>query len=222
MCGRISIWDLKQLDKEYGPWRKQDKNQIPLLKPHYNGSPSQYLPVKTEKGLELMRWGLVPSWSKTFSTPFSTINARAEGIETSKLYARLLKTNRAIIPVNSFFEWKHGEGKTKIPMLIKDKKHSLLGLAGLWDHWFDAEKNEFRTFTILTTRPNSFIASIHDRMPVILEKDEEKPWLEEKEYIDFKQVLDPYPENQLEAYPVSTLVNRPVNDSPSVIEQLGV
>jgi len=220
MCGRISIWDLKQLDKEYGPWKKQDKNQIPLLKPHYNGSPSQYLPVKTEDGLELMRWGLVPSWSKTFSTSFSTINARAEGIEKSRLYGRLLKTHRCIVPVNSFFEWKHGEGKTKIPMLIKDKKRSLIGLAGLWDHWFDAEKKEFKTFTILTTRPNAFMSSIHERMPVILEKDEEKPWLEEKEYVDFKQVLDPYPENQLIAYPVSSLVNKPSHDNAQVIDIL--
>ena len=105
-------------------------------------------------------------------------------------------------------------------MLIKDKKRSLFGLAGLWDHWFDPEKKEFKTFTIITTRPNSFMSSIHDRMPVILEKNEEKPWIEKQEYIDFNQVLDPYPENQLEAYPVSIIVNRPVNDNPDVIKSI--
>ncbi len=220
MCGRISIWDLKELDKEYGPWKKQDKNQIPLLRPRYNGAPSQYFPIRTEDGLEMMRWGLVPSWSKDFNTSFSTINARSEGIEKSRLYGRLLKTHRCIVPVNSFFEWKADGGKLKTPMLIKIKSRPIFGLAGLWDHWFDARNEEFKTFTIITCAPNSFMEKIHNRMPVILEKADQKSWIDPllDDTASTIRFLKPFPATQMESYPVSRLVNKPENDNPSIID----
>lgn len=214
MCGRYSIYAIEQQLAAYG--FRTPKN----FKPRYNAAPSEQLPVITEDGTEYMRWGLIPSFSKAFSTTYSTINARSEGIEKSRLYGRLLKDHRCLIPANSFFEWVV-TNTGKQPKLIKLKDRELFFFAGLWDHWYDAEKKEFRSFTILTCEPNPFMAKIHNRMPVILEEIELRSWLEEKEYIDFKQVLDPFKGKDLTAYPVSTLVNRPANDSEAVIEKLG-
>lgn len=204
MCGRYSLTSYVQM---HG------------FKPRYNIAPSQNAPIVTEEGFEEARFGLVPSWEKEFTTKFSTINARAETVQTSKLYARLLKKNRCLIPATSFFEWKT-ISKGKQPMLIKLKTRPLFYFAGLYDTWHKGDKDEHKSFTIITTRPNSFMSSIHDRMPRILEKDQEKPWLNE-EIINYKVFFDDvFPASQMTAYPVSTLVNRPINDSSAVIEPL--
>lgn len=140
-----------------------------------------------------------------------------KGSKKKPVYGRLLKSHRCLVPANGFYEWKH-EGTDKIPYYITVKNKPLFYFAGLWDHWFDAEKKDFKTFTIITTSPNSFMAKIHDRMPVILESDEEKPWLMEKEHLNIKGILDAYPENRLQAWPVSKLVNKPQNDYPDLIK----
>lgn len=189
-------------------------------KPRYNISPSQFAPIVTKEGIDEARFGLVPAWSKEFKTEFSTINARAETVQTSKLYSRLLKQNRCLIPATSFFEWTT-TGKGKQPMLIKLKIRPLFYFAGLYDTWHRGDKDEHKSFTIITTRPNSFMATIHDRMPRILEKDQEKPWLTE-DIVNYKVFFDDvFPATQMTAYPVSSLVNRPSNDFPEVIEKLG-
>lgn len=214
MCGRYSLWDIEHIQKIHD---KSIKGYN--LKPRYNAAPGQIMPVVTEDGVEPMKWGLVPSWAKEMSIGYKMINARAEGIEHKPAYGRLLKTHRCLVPANGFYEWSH-QNHDKIPYYITVKGKPLIYFAGLWDHWFDAEKKEFKTFTIITTSANSFMAKIHDRMPVILEKDEETPWLEEKEFINFQKVLDPYPNTKMQAWPVSTLVNRPANDTPEVIKKV--
>src|SRR3990167_7936720 len=190
-------------------------------KPRFNIRPSQFAPIETIEGIKEARFGLIPSWSKEFKTEFSTINARSETIQKSKLYSRLLKKNRCLIPADGFFEWKHVDSKTKQPMYIKLKNRPLFYFAGIYETWHKGEKDEHNSFSIITTRPNAFMAEIHDRMPKILEMDQEKPWLKE-EFINFDLFFkDQFPNTQLMAYPVSSLVNRPTNDSPSVIERIG-
>lgn len=190
------------------------------FKPRYNIAPSQNAPIVTKDGIDEARFGLVPPWEKEFSTKFSTINARAETVQTSKLYSRLLMKNRCLIPATSFFEWK-AVNRGKQPMLIKLKTRPLFYFAGLYDTWHKGDKDEHKSFTIITIRPNSFMSTIHDRMPRILEKDQEKPWLTE-DIINYKVFFDDvFPASQMTAYLVSTLVNRLVNDSPVVIEKLG-
>lgn len=201
MCGRYTI---SSYNKMHG-W-----------KPIYNATPSMLLPVVTKDGPDLMRWGFIPSWSKTFSTTFSTINARVEGLEESKLYGRLLKNHRCIVPANSYFEWSK-VGKDKQPYLFKLKNRELFNFAGLWSAWFDDKDNEQRSFTIITCKPNSLQSSVHDRMPVILDKEEEKSWLENENY---KVLLDPYPSSKMEMYPVSSLVNKPANNFKEVLKSI--
>lgn len=190
------------------------------IEPRYNVRPSQDAPIISQEGIDLARFGLIPPWEKTFNTKFSTINARAETVQTSRLYSRLLKQNRCLIPANSFFEWVSTESKVKQPYLFKLKHRKQFFFAGLYDTWHRDKEDEHKSFTIITTKPNAFMSKYHDRMPKILEKDQEKPWLKE-DVVNYKMFFDDlYPASKMTAYPVSTLVNRPANDSPAVIEPL--
>lgn len=189
-------------------------------KPRFNVAPSQHMPIKTAEGVRLATWGLIPKWSPKFELPkFSTINARAETIFESKLYSRPIKTQRALIPANSFFEWKK-DGEKKQPMLIHLKSRPLFYFGGIFETWHDEEVS----YSILTTEPNSFMENIHNRQPLILDKDEEKKWLDpdlvEPEQIE--KLLKPTSAEDFDAYPVSTLVNRPSNDTEVVTEKIQI
>jgi putative SOS response-associated peptidase YedK len=155
--------------------------------------------------------------SKEFKTTFSTINARSEGIEAKLLFRGSFNNQRCLVPANGFYEWDK-KGKEKVPYFIHLKKRELFAFAGLWDYWKDAEGKEFKSYTILTCKPNSLIAKIHDRMPVILPLDKEKIWVDVQSKQELlKNVLIPYPESEMEAFPVSTLVNKPQNDGKNLV-----
>ncbi len=96
----------------------------------------------------------------------------------------------------------------------------MFAFAGLYDIWTDAEGKEFKSFSIITTTPNEIMQPIHNRMPVILPKEHEEVWLtpEETNTAKLLTFLQPYPSNQMEAYTVSTEVNRPMNDNAEVIK----
>lgn len=216
MCGRYALWDVEELDRTF----PLVEDLQPKVTPRYNAAPGQFLPVVTNKGIELMHWGLIPKWAKEpKSMGYSLINARAETLLEKPMYKNLLKTNRCLIPANGFFEWKL-EDKIKTPQYISLKKRKIFTFAGLWDEWKDAEGKALRSYTIITCEPNSFISQIHNRMPVILSKSEEKTWLSDQE-ISKTDLLDAYPSSEMEAYSISTLVNRVANDGPQIIYQLG-
>lgn len=215
MCGRYALWDKDQLEKEYSV------DPAFFERPNYNVAPGQSMPIVKEgdSEVDIARWGLVPSWAKDISIGYRMINARAEGIESKPAYGRLLKNYRCSVPVNGFFEWKEVE-KGKIPYYIHLKDRKLFSFAGLYTEREDAEGRPLKSYTIITTEPNSFMAKIHNRMPVILSKDSEKKWLDPDlvETDRIKQLLISYPASKMEAYPVSTLVNRPINNTSAVIQ----
>src|SRR5205814_3605401 len=134
-------------------------------------APSQDMPVVLAKEpekpkIEIMKWGLVPFWSKEPKPSYSTINARAEGIADKPAYRKPIRSQRCIIPADGFYEWqKTGDGK--LPYFIHLKDGDLFGFAGLYDIYKDKEGNELKTFTIITTDANELMAPIHNRMPVI-------------------------------------------------------
>ena len=203
MCGRYSLATYTQM---HG-W-----------KPRYNVAPTSTMPIVTSEGIKLARWGLIPKWSPKFESPkFSTINARSETIFESKLYSNPIKTQKALAPANSFFEWK-ADGKVKQPYLIKLKSRPLFYFAAIYETWHDEEIS----YSLLTTEPNSFMEKIHNRQPLILDEDDEKKWIDPDlvEEDQIKKLLKPTPPKDFEAYAVSTLVNRPGNDSPAVLEKL--
>jgi putative SOS response-associated peptidase YedK len=164
------------------------------------------------------RWGLVPSWSdpRRASRAF---NARAETLATSGLFRDAFRRRRCLVPVDGFFEW-HGTGAARRPLRIHDPEDRPLALAGLWTGRRDEETGEWlRTFTIVTTRPNTFMAPIHDRMPVVIPVDGWADWLDPapRDPGELRALLEPRDDLALDAYPVSRLVNNVRNDGPELI-----
>jgi putative SOS response-associated peptidase YedK len=162
---------------------------------------------------------LVPSWAKDISIGSKLINARAEGVVEKPSFRAAFKRRRCIVPADGFFEWKAGEGKSKIPHYIFLKDHPVFAFAGLWEVWRSPEGDELRTCTIITTDANSMMQQLHNRMPVILRPEDYALWLSDEEMPPDRltALLKPYDSDGMDAYEVSTMVNRPVNDVPEVV-----
>ncbi|MBN1331388.1 SOS response-associated peptidase [Candidatus Dojkabacteria bacterium] len=178
------------------------------LQPNLSASPSQFLPIIRESAegrkISLAKWGLIPSWAKNDDFASKLANARLESIETKPSFARPFKFKRCIVPVSGFYEWEHREGE-KIKYSIEPEDGNGFGLAGLWDEWMPPNGDPIISYTILTTNPTPKIKKIHQRMPVILENDEESIWLAEDSKTDsLKQLFDPYPYRKLKVFQTET------------------
>ncbi len=128
------------------------------------------------------------------------------------------KRKRCLVLSDGFFEWKKINAKEKIPYRIFLKDEPLFAMAGIWDTWKDAEGKPINSFSILTTGPNELMENIHHRMPVILGKENEQEWLKSENPENLKRLFEPFPAEQMTAYPVSKLVNSAVNDVPEIME----
>jgi putative SOS response-associated peptidase YedK len=191
------------------------------ITPNYNIAPTQEVAAVVEEDekrkLEMLHWGLIPSWAKDPSIGNKMINARAETIAEKPSFRRAFKVRRCLILADGFYEWKKTDGG-KQPYHVKMEDGSLFAFAGLWETWQNGE--EIRSCTIITTDANDLMSDIHHRMPVILHPEDYAMWLdhdfEEKEVLT--TLLKPYPADVMEAYPVSRRVNKPSNNEPSVLE----
>lgn len=223
MCGRfVNSAEEKELLDRY-KIKLDIRQAVPLFEPNYNIAPGALVPVITRNSannLEIMKWGLIPSWAKDPRIGFKMINARAEGIETKPSFRVPFKKMRCLVPATAFYEWKKS-GKDKTPYLIHLMSNEIFSFAGLYDVWKDGEGRETISYTIITTEPNELMREIHDRMPVILNKSDEDAWLD-KDYGQDKllKLLKPYPANKLEAYIVSKEVNTPVNNYQELLSRL--
>ena len=191
------------------------------FEPTYNAAPGQDLPVivpeASGRTLALMRWGLVPSWAHDERIGYKLINARSETAAEKPSFRAALRERRCLVPANWFYEWK-GDRGAKIPHVIRRRDCSLFAMAGLYETWRRPDGEALRTFTVLTRSPNSLVASIHDRMPVMLREGDEKTWLSsDSDPGAFLRDANPYPADEMEAYPVSRLVNSARNNSPELI-----
>jgi putative SOS response-associated peptidase YedK len=204
----------------------------------YNVAPGQLVPVIVAKDgkrfLTNMLWGLVTPWGeKADGSVISQANIRDDTIERNKFFHERLLTNRCIFIVDGFYEWKlpdaykdltRGEklpkGVRKVPYRITLKNKQPFALAGLWRS-FEVEGKKIVTAGIITTGPNELMTPIHNRMPVILNENDLRLWLETgvKEFEILYDLLDPYPANEMDAYIVSTAVNNSRSDTPACIEQ---
>ncbi len=192
------------------------------LAPHFNVAPTQTLPVivrNSPNRVAMMRWGLIPSWAKDTSIGSRMINARAETVAEKPAFRGPLRSRRCLVPASGFFEWKR-EGDRKTPHFIHLPDEPLFGFAGLYDTWRDADGETVQSYTILTTEPNALMSAIHNRMPVILRREDEDEWLDpaNTEPEQLLPLLRPYPAEAMAAYPVSRLVNSPQHDTPLVLE----
>jgi putative SOS response-associated peptidase YedK len=196
---------------------------LPEILPSYNVAPTQEVAAvlleSGERRLEMLRWGLIPSWADDPQIGSRMINARSETAAEKPSFRTAFRKRRCLIPADGFYEWqKTGNGKQ--PYYIHMKDGSPFVFAGLWETWGGDGKDEIRSCTILTTDPNELIAPIHNRMPVILYPENYELWLDPdvREVDLLSSLLGPYPEDAMEAYPVSRRVNSPANDEPSCIE----
>ncbi len=167
-------------------------------------------------------WGLVPGWADDPRIASRAFNARAETIATSPLFRDAFRRRRCLVPVDGFYEWRR-EGSVRRPLRIHDPGERVLALAGLWTGRRDPASGEWRrTFTIVTTRPNPFMAPIHDRMPVIVPPDAWARWLDPRpaDPGELRALLEPRDDIVLAAYPVPPLVNNVRNDGPELIARL--
>ncbi len=184
---------------------------------NYNIAPSQAIPAILNDGsnrVRLIRWGLIPSWAKDASIGYKMFNARSETLTEKPAFKKLIRERRCLIFSEGFYEWKRN-GKTKQPYFIHMKDSKAFTFAGLWDIW-EQGGNAIVSGTIITTVANPLVADIHERMPVILPAGSCDLWLGHDRG-DVEKLLKPYPAEEMEAYPVSSLVNSPSNNSAEYI-----
>lgn len=222
MCGRFGVSTPENIEDRFNTM-----GDALDMSPSYNIAPSFHVPVITRNSpnkAELMKWGFIPHWTKDLKKARSVINARDDSVMVSPFYREAFYHDRCIVPFSFFYEWKRFtlDGKEqKQPYLFKVKGEELMGFAGIYSTLKDAEGREFKTFAIITTSPNKLLKPIHNRMPVILHKDDEDRWLTyESEVHEMHSLLKPYPATKMESWRVSTEVNSPRNDSPELIEPL--
>ncbi|MGD8377411.1 MAG: SOS response-associated peptidase [Acidobacteriota bacterium] len=220
MCGRYTLTTTGSLIGDLF-----DLRETPQLAPRYNIAPSQAAPVvrrdesSGDRVLERLRWGLVPAWSREPpGAEARMINARSETAASKPAFRDPLRRRRCLVPADGFFEWRK-EGGRKQPLWIRMQDGRPFAFAGLWDRWHPDEGEPIDSFTILTIRPNELVATIHDRMPVILPRKAFDPWLDPgREAEALLDLLGPYPAAEMSAVAVSPRVGNPANDDPSLIE----
>lgn len=221
MCGRYTIIvTMEELMLRY-------LTELPTNRyhtPRYNVAPMQNIPAIIHDGennrLGELRWGLVPSWASDDRLGSKMINARAETLLEKPSFKSLIRRKRAIIPADGFYEWKQNGG-AKQPMRITLRDGAVFSMAALYDTWISSDGRKISTGTIITTTPNSLMADIHNRMPVILRPEDEASWLNRgnNDIDHLMSLLQPYPADEMSAYPVSTLVGNVKNDTEQCIAE---
>lgn len=217
MCGRTSLFAPAEVVRE-----RFDADPARPLEPRYNVSPGQGHPVIRDDATDEIRfptWGLVPV--RGGASGSGHVNARAETLAEKPSFREAFADRRCLVLADGFYDWK--ETPTgKQPYRIERADREPFAFAGLWEPAADGEgrgsathgNRDGATFTVVTTEPNSVVEPVHHRMPAMLSPGEEARWLREAD----ADLLDPYPADEMCAYPVSSAVNDPGNDSPAVVE----
>ncbi len=213
MCGRYTLYGPRSRYREH--FGTPDEFDLP---PRYNIAPSSLLPVvrQCEDSLRhflMAKWGLVPSWVKDPSQWSHPINAKAETADTKPMFRHAFKKSRVLIPGDGFYGWRVEEGR-KQPYYIHLRDGSPMAFAGLLEHWRGSD-GDLLTFAILTTGPNELMATIHERMPVIIRPEHYGDWLDPTltDVDSIRAMIGSYDATAMEAHPVSRKVNSPANDS---------
>ncbi|MCX5817808.1 MAG: SOS response-associated peptidase [Proteobacteria bacterium] len=222
MCGRfVRTSSIPVITKRFNV----EKLFLPEIPPSYNIAPNQEVVIINNNGVakQLLpcRWGFLPSWAKDMS--MGMINARAETVAEKPFFRYALNKHRCLIAADGFYEWGNKNSK-RYPVYIKLKSGEPFGFAGLYNFWESPDGSMIPTCTIITAEPNELINPIHQRMPVIIPKDDEDQWLdpalEDKGIL--LQLLKPYPSGAMELYPVSPKMNSPLYNHPENIQPIEV
>jgi putative SOS response-associated peptidase YedK len=236
MCGRTSLFAPPERVRE-----RFDAEPDRPLERRYNVSPGQNHPVVRNDDPDAIRfptWGLVPRWSDD-SPSSGHVNARAETLAEKPSFREAFAERRCLVLADGFYDWKETPTGTQ-PYRIEREDREPFAFAGLWEPLEDGVTDDVATdggrrnnvatdggatadaatFTVVTTEPNAVVEEIHHRMPVMLSPEEERRWLESDPEDDLADLLDPYPADEMRAYPVSSAVNDPGNDGPELVEEV--
>jgi putative SOS response-associated peptidase YedK len=221
MCGRYGSY----LPPDEIARLFQVPGALPNFAPSWNVAPSQPAPVirlhptTGARHLDLLTWGFIPYWTKSseLKKARKPINASVETAATSLMFRGAYQERRCLVHADNFYEWYDNPDKGKQPYAFARRNGQPLALAGLWDRWRGEDGTVIRSFVILTSVANGFMAPIHDRMPVIVEPQHWAAWLGETE-ADPAQLVHPSDEGTLRKWPISTKVNSPKNNGPDLLE----
>jgi putative SOS response-associated peptidase YedK len=220
MCGRYTLTtSVDVLAEEF-----EITSLLPEVPARYNVAPTQEVAAvlvdDDERHLEMLKWGLIPSWADDPSMGSRMINARSETAAEKPSFRGAFKKRRCLIVADGFYEWQKVNGG-KQPYYIRMEDGSPFAFAGLWESW-DKYGEEIRSCTILTTEANHLVGEVHHRMPVILPPENYEVWLDPdmREAEPLLDLLRPYPDEEMEAYPVSRFVNSPSNDDERCVESV--
>lgn len=223
MCGRFSlVASIGELMELFGCTEVQEGMEDFQ---RYNFAPGQMVAAVIacpdgRRKLGYLQWGLIPSWTKDPKAGGAPINARAETLMEKMMFREAFERRRCLILCDGFYEWKSAGGSSKQPMRMKLKSRSVFAMAGIYDTWTGPDGKKVSSCAVITTTPNERVKDIHDRMPVILQPEDEALWLD-REHFDaelLQSLLVPYPAGEMEAYPVSPALGQVGNDSAALIE----
>jgi putative SOS response-associated peptidase YedK len=219
MCGRFQLKPPEDWAEAYAV------DEPPAdAAPRYNIAPTQpivgvRLREDGRREAAWLRWGLIPSWADDPAIGQRTINARAEGITSRPAFREPFRTRRCLIPATGFYEWK-AMGRVRQPYLIERDDHAPFAFAGLWDRW-TSPAGPVDSCTIITTEANARVAALHDRMPVILAREDYARWLDPRADEDaLRALLRPFPPERLSIVPVSTRVNDVAQDDAECAREI--
>lgn len=220
MCGRYTLKTPPEVLAQ-----QFQLDDLPILQPRYNIAPSQPVAVvrlsssEGRRRLDMLRWGLIPVWSKDPKIGNQMINAKAETAAEKPAFRAAIRRRRCLVPADGFFEWQQ-RGRQKQPVYICRLDKAPFAFAGLWERWEPSEGEPIESCTILTTEPNDLLRPIHNRMPVILAPQDYEVWLDPtvQQTETLQSLLKSCPAEAMEAYPVSRAVNNPRFDAPQCIE----
>ncbi len=219
MCGRATLTkSIKEIEDHLQAafnFPEQAENRLP----NFNIAPTHDHPVVTnedQEHIQLFRWGLIPFWAKDKKIGSRMINARLETILEKPAF-RGINKRRCVVPFDGFYEWKRTPDG-KIPYRITRKDEAIFTIAGIWETWKSKEGETIHSFTLITRPPNELVAELHDRMPALLLPEQERDWLDmsipAKEAI---KLLEPFPADLMNIYPVSKRVNKVAENDKELI-----
>jgi putative SOS response-associated peptidase YedK len=219
MCGRYAVTSAPEAIRALFGYPEQ-----PNFPPRYNIAPTQPIAivrlVEKKRQFALVRWGLLPAWVKDPKNSSLLINARGESLTDKPAFQAAMKRRRCLIPADGFYEWTGS--KSRRPFLLRARKRGLIAFAGIWECWRDREGAEIDTVAILTCAANATVTPLHNRMPVVLPADAFEAWLDcaGTEAEAALALLQPTPDDLLEAIEIDPKINDSRHDEPDIQQPL--
>lgn len=217
MSSRYTLFKINNLRERF------HLDKMPEIKRSYNISPTQTAPVIVNRNgkptLEIMKWGFVPKGAKDTNSVFryKTFNAKSEGIFSKASYSQAIRHSRCLVPANGFYEWQQSN-QGKKPYYIHPTDQELFSFAGICSTWTDPSGNEWGIYSLITTEANAEMSTVHNRMPIILQPQDEERWLGPSDELNMLyDIMRAYPDTKLAIYPVGDEINNIKIDNPRLI-----